>query len=606
MRLIYSITARCCQRESSRIAFPVLVTSSAPWRFFSNHIAVVAMDSAPASCLPVSTPDRSDGGFDKTLYRKRRVVVTYGYNGTHFFGSQYSRNPSHPAAENSIEEAACKLGLIAPSNQKHPEKISLLRSSRTDKGVHAIANIASFKALIPRELLSQADVGDGSDEGENGTSTSCTEIPGKSFDAYEMADRFNEVIEPKGDIRVISVHLTGRGFVPRSLCRMRTYEYLIPKSTIELLNPLLTDEKKITRILQNLYLGTRNFQHFTSGHDAPQLVDYLSLPVNARIQPDSVAESLRSAKARKFAFRTLRTIFDITCERWGDSTTEDLYCIRLSGNSFMYNQIRKMVGVFLLCIHHAHAHPEMFGSLLEADVQTESWKSFSNLFFESPFLIHLPIAPGFPLLLDECSFTGTSARDEYIPYTQEDEKRKSSLKHEVVYQSLQQMFTSSTVQSREWRDFIIRIPYHVMTDTPSFAQQDVSTLDREKIWSDQTPLLKDMQVEASIFSQRISRIRAERTECDRKRDHVEGLAENNTETDPGDGLPSDFGRECIRILRVKPGKDIQCFRLNLVAAIQNGEVPAFDAGLSESTASYLESVKSVVGPDVIREWGKKR
>ena len=72
-----------------------------------------------------------------------------GYNGTDFQGSQ--KNPDIRSVEEQIEKALFQINAISKFNYGDLKKIAWNRATRTDKSVHALQNVFSCKAHIPKE-----------------------------------------------------------------------------------------------------------------------------------------------------------------------------------------------------------------------------------------------------------------------------------------------------------------------------------------------------------------------------------------------------------------------------------------------------------------------
>lgn len=82
---------------------------------------------------------------------KKKVSLVYGFVGSRYYGLQY--NGDSPTIEREILKALNLAGYIADSNALAPNKVSLSRSSRTDKGVHAARTVMCLKLNIPKTEL---------------------------------------------------------------------------------------------------------------------------------------------------------------------------------------------------------------------------------------------------------------------------------------------------------------------------------------------------------------------------------------------------------------------------------------------------------------------
>ena len=83
--------------------------------------------------------------------KKRAVALVLGYNGAKFSGNQ--KNPDVRTVENELERVFWKLNLIQEWNQGDLKKVHWTRSSRTDKGVHALFSVVGFRMAYRHELL---------------------------------------------------------------------------------------------------------------------------------------------------------------------------------------------------------------------------------------------------------------------------------------------------------------------------------------------------------------------------------------------------------------------------------------------------------------------
>ncbi len=78
---------------------------------------------------------------------KPRYRLTLAYDGTDFFGWQKQNKPDQPSIQSELEEALGKI---------FNEKIQVIGSGRTDRGVHAKAQVCHFNS--PLRLMSSFDL----------------------------------------------------------------------------------------------------------------------------------------------------------------------------------------------------------------------------------------------------------------------------------------------------------------------------------------------------------------------------------------------------------------------------------------------------------------
>lgn len=81
---------------------------------------------------------------------KRKVAMRVGYVGTNYRGLQIQRDSgSLITIEDELEKAILKAGGMLESNYGNLHKLGWRRSSRTDKGVHSLATVIAMKMEIP-------------------------------------------------------------------------------------------------------------------------------------------------------------------------------------------------------------------------------------------------------------------------------------------------------------------------------------------------------------------------------------------------------------------------------------------------------------------------
>ncbi|GAB2254462.1 hypothetical protein Droror1_Dr00022271 [Drosera rotundifolia] len=207
-------------RRTTTFAKPI------PWRRFTPQppisrifccVSTIPSSSSSSSSSLVSSPTVSvpelAGETDQIIrpvkwesFRKKKVVMRVGYVGTNYRGLQLQRDSNLPTIEEELEAAVYKAGGIRDSNFGNLHKISWAKSSRTDKGVHSLATIISFKMEIPDYAWK---------DDPNGIA---------------LANHVNFFLPP--DIRVFSILPAQGSFDPRKECHVRNYSYLLPAEVI--------------------------------------------------------------------------------------------------------------------------------------------------------------------------------------------------------------------------------------------------------------------------------------------------------------------------------------------------------------------------------------
>ncbi|KAK1780887.1 pseudouridine synthase [Copromyces sp. CBS 386.78] len=122
---------------------------------------------------------------------KRKVAVLIGYAGTDYHGIQI--NHKEKTIEGDLFAAFVKAGAISKANADDPKKSSLVRCARTDKGVHAAANVLSLKLIVEDE---------------------------------DIVEKINSHLPDQ--IKVWGIQRVTNGFSCYQACDSRWYEYLMP------------------------------------------------------------------------------------------------------------------------------------------------------------------------------------------------------------------------------------------------------------------------------------------------------------------------------------------------------------------------------------------
>ncbi|XP_061354294.1 putative tRNA pseudouridine synthase [Gastrolobium bilobum] len=175
--------------------------------------------------------------------RKKKVVMRVAYVGTNYRGLQMQRDEhALSTIEKELENAIFKAGGIRDSNFGDLQKIGWARSSRTDKGVHSLATMISFKMEIPENSWNGDPYG------------------------FALASYVNSYL-PR-DIKVISILPSQRSFDPRKECILRKYSYLLPAEIIGIQSQSSNDEtdyhiSEFNDIL-NAFEGGHFFHNYTA------------------------------------------------------------------------------------------------------------------------------------------------------------------------------------------------------------------------------------------------------------------------------------------------------------------------------------------------------
>ena len=134
---------------------------------------------------------------------KRKVALFLGFLGTKYGGFQMNQEQRTLHAE--IELALYRSGMITKSNFGTPHKYSWSNSARTDKGVHACAQVCSVKIELP-------------------------ETQWQSTSPVDRLDGPRKLLESNlpSDIRVLDIVRTTRNFCAKTQRDRVRYQYMVP------------------------------------------------------------------------------------------------------------------------------------------------------------------------------------------------------------------------------------------------------------------------------------------------------------------------------------------------------------------------------------------
>lgn len=212
------------------------------------------------------------------------VLIKIEYDGTNFSGWQ--KQPNARTVQGEIEHV---LEFIAG------EPVLIHGTSRTDAGVHALGQCASFEwnNNMPVEKLPQ--------------------VMNRRF-GVAGAGRNGAA----GDIKILSAEVMPKDFHARYSCKGKTYEYVIDK-TGDIFRHNHTCQFEDARLLNIVemrdatrhIIGTHDFKCFEAAGGTPRET-------------------------------TVRTVFDITIME-----TKKEMIIEVTGNGFLYNMVRIIAGTLI-------------------------------------------------------------------------------------------------------------------------------------------------------------------------------------------------------------------------------------------------------------------
>jgi tRNA pseudouridine38-40 synthase len=226
--------------------------------------------------------------------------LTLAYDGTDFRGWQVQ--PGEPTIQGELQAALGRITGESPLPQG---------SGRTDAGVHALGQVASFalQARIPPENLLRA---------------------------------LNRTLPPS--IRVLETRTVPGAFHARHSAIAKTYEYRVFREPV--CPPFLARyvhacpwpmDVELLQKSARLFEGQHNFLSFAATDP-----DLASRGVDPAPKPDQNAK----APTAPSAVSAVRTIFS---SAWEQQKTEagDLLVYRVRGNGFLHHMVRNLVGTML-------------------------------------------------------------------------------------------------------------------------------------------------------------------------------------------------------------------------------------------------------------------
>jgi tRNA pseudouridine38-40 synthase len=238
--------------------------------------------------------------------------ITLAYDGTDFHGWQVQ--PGKPTVQGELQAALGRITGETPLPQG---------SGRTDAGVHALAQVASFTlhAPIPPENLLRA---------------------------------LNRTLPPS--IRVTEAKTAPSAFHARHSATAKTYEYRIFRG--ELCPPFLARyvypcrwqlDARALEESARIFLGEHDFASFAATD-----------PDLASRNPETEAEG----EERTVKLCAVRTIFTSGWER-KHSEAGEMLVYRVRGNGFLHHMVRNLVGT-MLDVGRGQIRVEDLGAILDA------------------------------------------------------------------------------------------------------------------------------------------------------------------------------------------------------------------------------------------------
>lgn len=316
--------------------------------------------------------------------RKIKTAILYAYNGSKFNGSQIQNNHADTrTVEQDLEKALFDAGCISQENFGNLGKIKWSRASRTDKGVHALCTVAGLRMLW-----------------------------GHNKQEEDVINDINSHLPV--DIRIIGLKVVANKFNAKNHADYREYEYLFP------LKALYPDQEFNSDIVKNINAITSRIQGTHSFHNYSRDAQMNTPQAKRYVVKYEVASCPIIHENRQY----LKFLF--------------------IGQSFIYHQIRKMIGMTV--------------SILLGKYTIELIEDS----FKLP-KFYIPLAPADGLALGRVHYPTYNRKMTHRPLhiSEADEKRMKEYYETHILPNI----VSSDLVFIEWVDKNIRNPDQIIEET---------------------------------------------------------------------------------------------------------------------------------------------
>ena len=331
---------------------------------------------------------------EKIKLPKRKFAIIHGYFGQNFSGN--TKNPGVRTVEEELENALYKEKFISECNYGKLTKISWMRASRTDKGVSAIMNVVSAK-LHKYPNLSEID----------------------------MKQKLNAIL-PK-DVKIFRIIEVSDHFDSKDNNNNREYHYILPTFLLE---PKKEEEKK-DKEKDNKDTNNNDNNNESNKEEEINIPDDYKANYDYRLTEEDINKLKELCKGflgtkkfhnytRKVGFSNMssqRHIIEMNCDDIIDFGVFQAIKFKIIGQSFLYNQIRKMIGMIIDCMRNK-----------------KDMDFFKNSFLSNKY--DIPKAPGEGLYLRNIDYSKYNDRKlnkkNNIFITDDDEKEMEEFRQELV------------------------------------------------------------------------------------------------------------------------------------------------------------------------------
>ena len=322
---------------------------------------------------------------------KRKFAIIHGYFGQDYSGN--TKNPGVRTVEEELENALYKEKFISECNYGKLTKIDWMRASRTDKGVSAIMNVVSAK-LHKYPNISELD----------------------------MKSKLNEVL-PK-DIRIFRIIEVSDHFDSKDNNNNREYHYILPTFLLE---PKKEEEKADNEKKED----TIENKNENAKEEEINIPEDFKANYSYRLSEEDINKLKELCKGflgtkkfhnytRKVGYTNMssqRHIIEMNCDDLIDFGVFQAVKFKIVGQSFLYNQIRKMIGMIVDCMRNK-----------------KDMDYFKNSFLSNKY--DIPKAPGEGLYLRNIDYSKYNDRKlnkkNNIFITDDDEKEMEDFREQLV------------------------------------------------------------------------------------------------------------------------------------------------------------------------------
>jgi galactokinase/tRNA pseudouridine(38-40) synthase len=395
-------------------------------------------EDSPTSTSRVRDRSEDDAEGRRTRQRRlasddtrktRKVAIFLAYSGRSYHGMQV--NHAISTVEGTLLAAIEKCGFISGTGRESQSASQFSRAARTDKGVSAACQCVSMR--LPCEFQGKVD--------------------------ERVKDAMN--LQLPDDIRILAIVRATPSFSARGDCHRRSYEYLLPLQSalggadnLEARPDGETGDARVARLndILRAYEGTKCFANFTDGG-------------TVKAGDAAAMRYMLSVKASE-PFRL--------------SENGVLYTsVVLRGQSFVYYQIRKMVGM-ALAIYSGVLSSEAMDVALSPHVQFRT-----------------PTAPAMFLFLDDLDFSAynkAQGRNLPAPIRLLRIEEKNSFKRSVIYAEIDRDRDEMAAWMRSLQEHVRYDEVQIMDDHQRFIATTVGIEEeRRRAVAAQYPVTRDVQ-----------------------------------------------------------------------------------------------------------------